>query len=554
MDCSCLFFIFLLFVAINTDTKTEEFFGMAIENEFSNNAGGRTNFTKKRASLHNLVSGLGKLPPQALDLEEAVLGALMLEKNALSEVIDILKPDSFYKEAHQKIYEAIFNLFQQTSPIDLLTVTAELRKMGALEMVGGAYYITQLTDRVVSAANIEFHARIISQKYIQRELIKVSTEIINNSYDETTDIFDLLDHAEKSLFDIAQNNLRRDSRKMDDIMREAITNLEALRDRTDGLTGIPSGLTALDRMTSGWQPSDLVIIAARPAMGKTAFVLSVARNAAVDHQRPVAVFSLEMSSVQLVNRLIAGETEIEQEKLKKGNLADHEWQQLHSRIGRLTEAPLIIDDTPALNVFEFRAKCRRLKAQHDIQMVIVDYLQLMHGKSEGKGGGNREQEIGSISRALKSVAKELNIPVLALSQLSRAVESRPGNSKRPMLSDLRESGSIEQDADMVLFLYRPEYYGLTEDEEGRPTAGVGEVIIAKHRNGETGIVPLRFVGKYVKFVDLEEDFGGADSFGGGMDNFSAIGPSDAFGGAGGFGAGGITMPSRMNDMPDDAPF
>lgn len=367
--------------------NSRSFFRMTTDSEFSNNMGSKTNFAKKRANLNNLVGGLGKLPPQALDLEEAVLGALMLEKNALSEIIDILKPESFYKDAHQKIYEAIFRLFQQSSPIDILTVTAELRKMGALEIIGGAYYITQLTDRVVSAANIEFHARIISQKFIQRELIKVSTEIINSAYDETSDIFDLLDTAEKSLFDIAQNNLRRDSRMMDDIMREAINNLEMLRDKTDGLTGIPSGLTALDRMTSGWQPSDLVIIAARPAMGKTAFVLSVARNAAVDHQRPVAVFSLEMSSVQLVNRLIAGETEIEQEKLKKGNLADHEWQQLHSRIGRLTEAPLIIDDTPALNVFEFRAKCRRLKAQHDIQMVIVDYLQLMHGKPEGKGGG-----------------------------------------------------------------------------------------------------------------------------------------------------------------------
>lgn len=524
-----------------------------MEQDFSNQSSsvGRSNLNRKRTSLNNLVSGLGKLPPQAVDLEEAVLGALMLEKNALSTVIDILKPESFYKESHQKIFEAIYNLFQKTSPIDLLTVTAELRQMGALEMVGGAYYITQLTDRVVSAANIEYHARIISQKYIQRELIKVSTEIINASYDETSDIFDLLDHAEKSLFDIAQNNLRRDSRKMDDIMKEAIKSLELLRDRTDGLTGIPSGLTALDRMTSGWQPSDLVIIAARPAMGKTAFVLSVARNAAVDHDKAVAVFSLEMSSVQLVNRLIAGETEIEQEKLKKGNLADHEWQQLHSRIGRLTSAPLIIDDTPALNVFEFRAKCRRLKAQYDIQMVIVDYLQLMQGKADGKGG-NREQEIGSISRALKSVAKELNIPVLALSQLSRAVESRPGNSKRPMLSDLRESGSIEQDADMVLFLYRPEYYGLVEDEQGNSTAGIGEVIIAKHRNGETGIVPLRFIGKYVKFVDLEEDFGGMGGGLGGDAPFggSAIAPSASFGDFG----GGITMPSRMNDMPDDAPF
>ncbi|MBE8715389.1 replicative DNA helicase [Sphingobacterium hungaricum] len=533
---------------------------MSVENEFSNNnpgQPGRANFNKKRTSLNNLVSGLGKLPPQALDLEEAVLGALMLEKNALSEVIDILKPESFYKESHQKIFQAIYNLFQKTSPIDLLTVTAELRQMGSLEIVGGAYYITQLTDRVVSAANIEYHARIISQKYIQRELIKVSSEIINSSYDETSDIFDLLDHAEKSLFDIAQNNLRRDSRKMDDIMREAINNLELLRDKTDGLTGIPSGMSALDRMTSGWQPSDLVIIAARPAMGKTAFVLSVARNAAVDHNKPVVVFSLEMSSVQLVNRLIAGETEIEQEKLKKGNLADYEWQQLHSRIGRLTEAPLIIDDTPALNVFEFRAKCRRLKAQYDIQMVIVDYLQLMHGKAEGKGGaGNREQEIGSISRALKSVAKELNIPVIALSQLSRAVESRPGNSKRPMLSDLRESGSIEQDADMVLFLYRPEYYGILEDEAGVSTAGIGEVIIAKHRNGETGIVPLRFVGKYVKFVDLEDDFSGMDSGGGNFMDFkpndnSNLKPSENFED---FNGGGITRSSRMNDMPDDSPF
>lgn len=513
----------------------------------------RGGFAERRARVANLVSGLGKLPPQATDLEEAVLGALMLEKNALTEVIDILKPESFYVEAHQKIFEAIYSLFQKNSPIDLLTVTAELRLMGVLELVGGAYYITQLTDRVVSAANIEYHARIISQKYIQRELIKVSSEIINNAYEDTTDIFDLLDHAEKSLFDIAQNNLRRDTRKVDDIMREAVVSLEALRDRADSLTGVPSGFTELDRMTSGWQPSDLVIIAARPAMGKTAFVLSCARNAAVLHDKPVAVFSLEMSSVQLVNRLISGETEIEQEKLRKGNLADHEWTQLHSRIGKLSTAPLLIDDTPALNIFEFRAKCRRLKAQYDIQLVIVDYLQLMHGKADGKGG-NREQEIGSISRSLKSVAKELNIPVIALSQLSRAVESRPGLSKRPMLSDLRESGSIEQDADMVLFLYRPEYYGIDEDENGRPTAGVGEVIIAKHRNGETGTVQLKFVGKYVKFTDLEDDFSGlgegqalADSF------YSGLGPSNSFDQP----SGSITRQSRMNDMndtTDDAPF
>lgn len=511
---------------------------------------GKSSLAERRTRVANMVSGLGKLPPQAKDLEEAVLGALMLEKNALTEVIDILKPETFYVDAHQRIYEAIYNLFQKNSPIDLLTVIAELRLLGTLELVGGAYYITHLTDRVVSAANIEYHARIISQKYIQRELIKVSTEIINQAFDDTTDIFDLLDHAEKSLFDIAQNNLRRDTRKVDDIMREAVKSLEALRDKADALTGVPSGFSQLDRMTSGWQPSDLIIIAARPAMGKTAFVLSCARNAAVDHNKPVAVFSLEMSSVQLVNRLISGETEIEQEKLRRGSLADHEWEQLHARIGKLSAAKLLIDDTPALNIFEFRAKCRRLKAQHDIQMVIVDYLQLMHGKNDGKGG-NREQEIGSISRSLKSVAKELNIPVIALSQLSRAVESRPGASKRPMLSDLRESGSIEQDADMVLFLYRPEYYGLEETEEGMSTAGLGEIIIAKHRNGETGTVPLRFVGKYVKFTDLDPDFGAATSFT--NDTFSAgIGPSTSFDDAGG--GGSIIRQSRMNDMNDDMPF
>ncbi len=505
----------------------------------------KSGFVERRKPLSSPISGLGKLPPQAVDLEEAVLGALMLEKDALSVVIDVVKAESFYKDAHQKIFEAITNLFHNSSPVDLLTVAAELRKMGSLEMIGGAYYLTQLTDRVVSAANIEFHARIVSQKYIQRELIKISSEIITNAYDETADIFDLLDTAEKSLFEVAQNNLRRDTQKIDDIMRTAVDALEKLRDRTDSLTGVPSGFTALDRVTSGWQPSDLVIIAARPAMGKTAFVLSCARNAAVLHDRPVAVFSLEMSSLQLVNRLISGETEIEQEKLKRGTLADHEWTQLHSRIGKLTDAPLLIDDTPALNVFEFRAKCRRLKAQYDIQMVIVDYLQLMHGKADGKGG-NREQEIGSISRALKSVAKELNIPVIALSQLSRAVESRPAASKRPQLSDLRESGSIEQDADMVLFLYRPEYYGLTEDENGNSTAGIAEIIIAKHRNGELATVPLKFVGKFVKFQDLDDEFGGNSGTDAPSPFSAGMAPSQEFGNP-----SVITRSSKMND---DTPF
>ncbi len=515
-------------------------------NENDNSRNSKVNLSARKSRLSNNLHQAGKVPPQATDLEEAVLGALMLEKDALSTVIDILKPEVFYIEAHKKIFEAIQTLFQKSKPVDILTVTAEMRQQGTLELIGGAYYITNLTNRVASAANIEYHARIISQKYIQRELIRISSEIITNAYEDTTDIFDLLDHAEKNLFDIAQNNLRRDTQKMDEIIKQSLATLEDLRTKTDGLTGVPSGFTDLDRITGGWQKSDLVIIAARPAMGKTAFVLSCARNAAVDFKKPVVVFSLEMSSVQLVNRLISGETEIEQEKIRKGNLAEWEWQQLHSKIGALTEAPLLIDDTPALNIFEFRAKCRRLKSQYDIQMIIIDYLQLMHGKGEG-GGGNREQEIGSISRALKSVAKELNIPVLALSQLSRAVESRPGqNGKRPLLSDLRESGSIEQDADMVLFLYRPEYYGFTEDESGRSQIGVGEVIIAKHRNGETGIVPLRFIGKYVKFADLEDTFQSH-----GLPSGSSMAPSSQFDKPDGH---VIIKPSSMNDMMDDDYF
>jgi replicative DNA helicase len=521
---------------------------MISENEQQNKSNFKSNDRRGFNRTNTSGSGLiGKLPPQALDLEQAVLGALMLEKDALSSVIDIIKPEVFYEERHQKIFEAIRVLFERTSPVDILTVTAQLRQQGELEIIGGAYYITELTNRVASAANIEYHSRIIIQKYIQRELIRISTDTINNAYDDTSDVLDLLDKAEKNLFEIAQNNLRRDSRKMDDLVHEALKDIEALKDKKDGLTGIPSGFTDLDRMTSGWQKSDLVIIAARPAMGKTAFVLTCARNAAVDFDKPVVVFSLEMSSVQLVNRLISGETMIEQEKIRKGTLEEWEWQQIHSKVGRLEQAPLIIDDTPALNIFEFRAKCRRLKSQYDIQLIIIDYLQLMHGKADGKGG-NREQEIGSISRALKSVAKELNVPVIALSQLSRAVESRPGGSKKPMLSDLRESGSIEQDADMVLFLYRPEYYGLTVDEDNNPTQGVGEVIIAKHRNGETGTVRLKFVGKYVKFTDLDQmDFGGGNSPGA---PFTGLTPSANFDKPSNF----IIRPSSMNDMEDESPF
>ncbi len=472
---------------------------------------GKDRFTGRRKPDLN-TSGVGKLPPQALDLEEAVLGALMLEKDALTAVVDILKPDSFYKEAHKVIYSAILELFGDSQPIDLLTVTNRLRKNGQLEIAGGAFFITELTSKVSSAANIEFHARIITEQAMKREMISIASEVQREAFEDTTDVFELLDKMEQSLFEISEKNIRKNYSDMRSIMKEAILELESKKGQKDGLTGVPSGFTALDRVTSGWQKSDLVIIAARPAMGKTAFVLSVLRNAAVDHNRPVAIFSLEMSSVQLVNRLISSEAELDSEKIKKGNLAEHEWQQLVHKTNKLSKAPLFVDDTPALSILELRAKCRRLKAQHDIQLIVIDYLQLMSGDSKSGGqGGNREQEIASISRALKKIAKELSVPVIALSQLSRAVETR-GGDKRPQLSDLRESGAIEQDADMVMFLYRPEYYGITEDDYG-PTTGVGEVIIAKHRNGSLDTVRLRFVGKFTKFMDL--------------DNFGPYTPQDA---------------------------
>ena len=814
-------------------------------------AGGR-----QQAGNQWLDTGLGKLPPQALDLEEAVLGALMIEKDALSSVVDILKPETFYKEAHQRIYQAILTLFGNSDPIDLLTVTQQLRKTGEIEIVGGGGFVSELTFRVNSAANIEYHARIVSEQALKRALIAMSSVILRDAYEDTTDVFELLDRTEQQLFKISESNIKKNYADMSTIVRMALNELETKKNQ-EGLTGVPSGFTNLDRVTSGWQPTELIILAARPAMGKclgkgtkvvmfdgslrnvedvregellmgddstprrvlsiargrermywvkqnkgidyrvneshilslkrsrtegphekgdilnitvqdyltksdkfktnykgykvavefpeqavpldpyfvglwlgdghsyssritntddevvdylqsyadelglkmvtyqqpdrttnyaitsgqrggaqrgqrpavfnvqgqlrglsvienkhiprsylinsttnrlkllaglvdsarasdrghyqeefncyeitqknkelagqlkylcdtlgfkcslkekqatiasrgyvstvyrlrifgnldsipvrierkkarplkaradwrvtgiqveydkvddyygftidgnrlflledmtvthnTAFVVSALRNAAVDHGKPVAIFSLEMSAVQLVNRLISAEAEIDSEKIRKGTLAPHEWTQLHHKIQRLTEAPIFIDDTPALSILELRAKCRRLKAQHDIQMVVIDYLQLMSGDTSGKMGGNREQEIASISRALKNLAKELNVPVIALSQLSRAVETR-GGDKKPQLSDLRESGSIEQDADMVCFLYRPEYYNITADENGNSTAGIGEVIIAKNRSGSLDTIQLRFISKFTKFCDLDSYF------------------------------------------------
>ena len=446
---------------------------------------------------------LGKLPPQALDLEESVLGALMLEKDALTNVIDILKPENFYKDANKEIYQSIIDLFNDSEPIDLLTVTSQLKKNGKLEYVGGSFYVTQLTTRVNSASNIEYHARIILEQSIKRQLIEVSGEVQKEAYEDTTDVFDLLDNTEQSLFDISESHIRKNYSQVKGLMKEAINELQAKKTRKDGITGVPSGFIDLDNITSGWQPSDLVIIAGRPSMGKTAFVLSMMRNASIDHEMPIALFSLEMSSLQIVNRLISSEAELDSDKIKKGNLKDYEWQQLLHKTDQLNNAKIFIDDTPALSILELRAKSRRLKSQHDIQCIIVDYLQLMSGEY-GKSSGNREQEIASISRSLKAIAKELNVPVLALSQLSRAVETR-GGDKRPVLSDLRESGSIEQDADMVLFIYSADRYDITEDEDGNLTAGVAEVLLRKNRNGPTGKVKLKFIERFAKFADMSSN-------------------------------------------------
>jgi replicative DNA helicase len=435
---------------------------------------------------------------------------MMIDKKGVDEVIDILQPDAFYKEAHKYIFEAIVQLFTDTQPIDLLTVSAQLRKNAKLELAGGDFYLIQLTQKISSSAHIEFHSRIILQKFIQRSLIRISSDIIEESYDETTDVFDLLDKAESKLYEVTQGNIKRSSETAQSLVLQAKKRIEEIANQK-GLSGVETGFTKLDAITSGWQPSDLIIIAARPGMGKTAFVLSMARNIAIDFGHPVALFSLEMSSVQLITRLISSETGLSSEKLRTGKLEKHEWEQLSVKVKNLEKAPLFIDDSPSLSIFDLRAKARRLASQHGIKIIIVDYLQLMTAGGNGKNGGNREQEISTISRNLKALAKELGIPVIALSQLSRAVETR-GSSKRPLLSDLRESGAIEQDADIVSFIYRPEYYKIDEwdDEEQSPSAGQAEFIIAKHRNGSLENVRLKFIGNLGKFDNLEDYTGSYD--------------------------------------------
>ena len=488
----------------------------------------------------------GKVPPQAKELEEAVLGAIMLEKGAFDDVIEILKPECFYVDGHQRIFRSMQSLANKSQPIDILTVVEELRSREELDLVGGPYYVTKLTNAVVSSANIEAHSRIILQKFIQRELIRISGEIISDAYEDSTDVFDLLDQAESKIYEVTSTHLRNNYETIDSVLVKTIQRIEDLRHKNEDVSGVPSGFSSLDRVTYGFQNTDLIILAARPSVGKTAFALNLARNAALHPTKPtpVAFFSLEMSAGQLVQRILSAESEIWLEKISRGKMEEHEMKQLYARgIQKLSQAPLYIDDTPALNIFELRAKARRLKNASNIGMIIIDYLQLMSGTGENRNS-NREQEISNISRSLKGLAKELQIPILALSQLSREVEKRKEGNKMPQLSDLRESGAIEQDADMVMFLYRPEYYDITQDEMGDSNRGETHVRIAKHRNGSLETIKLRALLHIQKFI---EDTGGND-FGSGLpSNFKPVSGSDSGGGARMF----IQTSSKMNDLPDD---
>ena len=531
-----------------------------------------------RAAYDKLTDApiVGTVPPQAVELEEAVLGALMLEKDSIISVQEYITPSAFYTEEHRLIFQAIESLSAELKPIDLYTVTERLKSRRELKKVGGAAYLAQLTQKVGSAANVEFHAKIIAQKYVQRELIRSATEIQRRSYDEDQDVNDLIGFAESEIFAVAEGHVKRSVQRADDILDKALKQIEEASKNTSAFNGVPSGFMAIDRVTLGWQPSDLIIIAARPSMGKTAFVLSMARNMAVDHESAVAFFSLEMSSVQLMMRLIVAETGLPGNDIKSGRLTPEQWRHLESATKPLGTAPLFIDDTPALSVFEFRSKARRLKISNDIKIIVIDYLQLMTGNQDSRG--NREQEVAFISRTLKAIAKELNVPIIALSQLSRATETR-GGSKRPQLSDLRESGAIEQDADIVAFIHRPEYYGIQTDENGMPTAGMAEIIIAKHRNGAVCDVPLRFLKDQARFADMDADeySTAADPMGGGYKEIASSGsmtndlapwknplpPGDGGSAMGGLGSSmggefgldqGPTNIDRQRPITDEVPF
>lgn len=472
-----------------------------------------TNKTKRKTTQPTIIkvgaNEMGKLPPQALELEQSVIGALMIEKDAFATVADLLRPESFYSDQHRHIFEAIRSLSTKDAPIDVLSVTEELRTMGNLELAGGVVYLSELTQRVASAAHLRYHAQIVAQKATARDLIGLACQIEKKGYDETQDVDELMQEAEAGVFEISQRSQKRDVTHIFPVITEAFDRMHKASQNEGNISGIPSGFTELDKITSGWQKSDLVIIAARPAMGKTAFVLSMAKNIAVDFNIPVAIFSLEMSNVQLVNRLIMNVCEIEGSKIRNGRLTKAEWDKLENNISVLQNAPIYVDDTPGLSVYELRSKARKLVKDKKIQLIIIDYLQLMN--ANGANFGSREQEVSIISRTLKGLAKELDVPVIALSQLSRAVEKRDSSNsnvdgKKPLLSDLRESGAIEQDADMVCFIHRPEYYKLYDDGNGKDLRGLGQIIVAKHRNGATDEIWLRFIGKYTRFQNENDAY------------------------------------------------
>ena len=484
--------------------------------------------TSRKGQQAPIDTSFGHLQPQAIDIEKVVLGALMIDKDAFTVVSEIIKPETFYEARHQKIYEAVQSLNLQEKPVDIMTVTEELRHKGTLEDVGGPAYVVELSSQVASSAHIEYHAHILAQKFLARQLIQFASMIETDAFDETVDVDDLMQKAEGALFEISQKNMLQDYVQIDTIVDQAHQLLLQASNREGGLTGVPSGFRKLDDITAGWQPSDLVIIAGRPAMGKTSFALSIAKNVAIDYRKPIAFFSLEMNNVQLVNRLISNVCSIPGNKILNGQLTPDEWERFDSNIRKMQGAPIYVDDTPGLSIFELRTKARRLVREHGIELLMIDYLQLMN--ANGMRFNSRQEEVSTISRSLKGLAKELNIPVLALSQLSRAVEQRDGpEGKRPQLSDLRESGAIEQDADMVLFVHRPEYYHILQDEKGNDLHGMAQIIIAKHRKGATGDVLLNFRGEYTRFSNPEDI------------DLNAPLPDDSI--------GGEIMGSKMNDGP-----
>jgi hypothetical protein len=484
---------------------------------------------QQQANLDAIGLEMGNKPPQALDFEEAVLGAMLIEPNCVDEAMEELTPGCFYDPRHRMIFEAMVSLVNEHVPLDILPVSQKLKETGNLEAIGGTVALANLSQKIGAAAHVDYYIKVLKQKCIQRDLITASFDILKNSYDDSVNVDDLIDSAQTKIFAAIQNNVKKEVQEIGSVIRMAIDDIEKMQDQT-GYSGVPSGYPSIDKITMGWQNSDLIILAARPSVGKTAFALNIARNAAVDFNMPVAVFSLEMPAIQLAKRLMTSETSLSADKIKGGvKLEDYEWDQLNYKLKALSRAPFYVDDTPSLPVTEFRTKAKRLVKNNGVRLIIVDYLQLMQGPAELRG--MREQEVAAISRTLKATAKELDVPIIALSQLSRNAVQREKSNGRPQLSDLRESGSIEQDADMVIFIHRPDYLGLSESPEGKELT---QIIIAKHRNGEIADIPMRFKSEKVRFVEMDDNLiSEASEIDSAMnyDDFSASGPDRYPGGA-----------------------